>query len=357
MRIFQLLPVIAFGDAVGNDTRTLKDALIEKGYDTAIYADVVDDRLPKGTAYQIDKMPEIRDDDIIIYHLSTGHPMNELIENFKCKKIIMYHNVTPEEYFIGYNRSAYENCRVGRLAVKKLASCADYCWADSQYNKDELLSYGYTCDIDVLPILIPFEDYKKEPSSKTMKKLSDGKVNILFTGRIVPNKKQEDIILTFYYYHKYINSNSRLILAGSYVGMEKYYEKLKNYAEHLGIRKDIIFSGMVKFDEILAYYSVANVFLSMSEHEGFCVPLVEAMCFNIPVIARDTSAIADTLAGSGILLKDNDPIVAAEMIDQVLTDEKLKQNVIHNQQLRLKDFDNKKVKIQFWEQLKKFIEK
>lgn len=355
MRIFQLLPVIAFGDAVGNDTRALKNALIEAGYETEIYADVVDARLPKGTAKRYDMMPKVEDDDIILYHLSTGHKMNYSLEKYPCRKIIMYHNVTPAKYFDGYNRDGYENCRQGIRAARLMRTVADFCFADSEYNKQELIGYGYKCDIEVLPILIPFEDYAKEPNKKTVKAFSDGKTNILFTGRIVPNKKQEDLITAFYYYNQYINKNSRLILAGSYVGMERYKSRLEKYAEELGLEGSVYFSGMSKFNDILAYYRVADVFLSMSEHEGFCVPLVEAMYFNIPVIARDTSAIAGTLGGSGILLPDNHPMVAAEMIHRVVTDKELRDTVIKNQQIRLRDFDNKKIQKQFLDAMERFI--
>lgn len=354
MRIFQLLPVIAFGDAVGNDTRALKNALSAAGYETEIYADVVDGRLPKGTARRYDMMPKVEADDVIIYHLSTGHKMNYILEKYPCRKIIMYHNVTPAKYFAGYNRDGYENCRQGIRAAKMMRNTAEFCFADSEYNKQELISYGYRCDIEVLPILIPFEDYAKEPNKKTVKAFSDGKTNILFTGRIVPNKKQEDLITAFYYYNKYINRNSRLILAGSYVGMERYKSRLEHYAEELGLEDSVYFSGMAKFNDILAYYSAADVFLSMSEHEGFCVPLVEAMYFNIPIIARDTSAIAGTLGGSGILLPDNDPMAAAEMINRVITDGELRNAIIHNQKIRLKDFDNKKIQKQFLESMERF---
>jgi len=141
------------------------------------------------------------------------------------------------------------------------------------------------------------------------------------------------------------------------VGMERYKDRLEKYAQELGLEGRVYFSGMSKFNDILAYYRVADVFLSMSEHEGFCVPLVEAMYFDIPVLARDTSAIAGTLGGSGILLSDNHPIVAAEMIHRIVTDKELRNTVIRNQQIRLKDFDNKKIQKQFLDAMERFINK
>ncbi len=357
MKIFQILPVLAFGDAVGNDTRALKEALTEAGYNNNIYAAVIDERLPKETAQPYAMMEKIEDDDIVIYHLSTGHELNEKLKKLGGRKIILYHNVTPEKYFKAYNRGAYLNCKNGLKDARELAEIAEMAIADSEYNRQDLISYGYNCEIKVLPILIPFEDYEKKPSQKVINKYkNDGYVNILFTGRVVPNKKQEDIIDAFYYYKKFINPKSRLILVGSYAGIDRYHEQLEAYVKALDL-EDVIFTGQIKFDEILAYYRVADVFLCMSEHEGFCVPLLEAMCFDVPVIARDTSAIAGTLGGSGILLSDNNPMVAAEMINRVVTDQNLKETIVKNQRIRLKDFDNKVVKKQFLEIIEEFINK
>lgn len=353
MKVFQILPVLSFGDAVGNDARALKEALTEAGYENDIYAAVIDERLPKGTAQPYDMMEKIEDEDIVIYHLSTGHELNEKIKLLGGKKVIRYHNITPGKYFKDYNYSAYKNCKRGLEEAKQLAETADYVLAVSEYNKQDLISYGYKCDMEVLPILIPFEDYEKKPNQRVMSRYgSDGYVNILFTGRVVPNKKQEDIIDAFYYYKKFINSKSRLILVGSYAGIDRYHEQLVAYIKALQL-EDVIFTGQIKFDEILAYYRVADIFLCMSEHEGFCVPLVEAMYFGVPVIARDTSAIAGTLGGSGILLSDNDSKIAAEMINRVVTDETLRRQMVDNQKIRLKDFDNKVIKQQFLKFIKK----
>ena len=214
---------------------------------------------------------------------------------------------------------------------------------------------GYKCKIDVLPILIKFEDYEKKPNKLVMKKCDDGYTNIIFVGRIAPNKKQEDVIESFYYYNKYYNEKSRLILVGSYGGMEKYYVRLKDYSEKLGA-KNVIFTGHIKFDEILAYYHMADLFLCMSEHEGFCVPLVESMYFDVPIIAYDSCAIGGTLAGSGILLKDKKALETAGVMNYVLTHEQIKDELIKNQKTRLADFDNEVIAKQFLEYLSNYLE-
>lgn len=355
MRIIQMLPVLSFGDAVGNNTIALKKALQKEGFQTEIYADYIDNRLPMGTAKSINSLKKVNEDDVILYHFSTGHPMNKMLERYNCHKIMQYHNVTPPRFFKDYNLDAYLSCKQGLEDLKNIKDQFEYVLADSEFNKKDLQEYGYNCSIDIMPILIPFEDYKKTPAENIVKKYKDGYVNILFTGRIVPNKKHEDLIEAFYYYKKYVNKKSRLILVGTTAGVDSYYNKLKKFVEELEL-EDVVFTGHIKFNEILAYYTVADIFLCMSEHEGFCVPLIEAMCFDLPVVARNTSAIGDTLGGASVLLEDNDPLITAKMIEYVMNDEDLRKQIIHNQRVRLKDFQSDVITKRFISYIKNYME-
>jgi len=354
VKIYQMLPTLSFGDAVSNDTLALSKVIEGMGYKTEIYAENIDARLPKGIAKYVSKLPRLSANDIIIYHLSTGSKLNYKLAEYRCRKVVVYHNVTPPSFFEPYSIKATQLCSDGLEGVRYLADKVDYCLAVSEYNKQELIQMGYTCQIDVLPILIPFDDYKKEPDAAVLAKYNDGYTNLLFTGRIAPNKRQEDVIRAFYYYKKFYNPKSRLILVGSHNGMERYYQRLKSYINALEL-EDVVFPGHIKFNAILAYYKLADVFLCQSEHEGFCVPLVEAMCFDTPIVAFDSSAIGDTLGGSGILLKDKNPAETAGMIDKIVTDKQLKETVLANQRERLADFDNQKIAEAFQKYLLKFI--
>jgi len=230
----------------------------------------------------------------------------------------------------------------------------DYCLADSDYNKQELIEMGYKCQIDVLPLLIPFEDYDKVPSAKVLEKyMDDGYTNLLFVGRIAPNKKQEDIIKVFNYYKKNINSKSRLIFVGNAGGMELYYEKLQCYVKALEL-DDVIFTGHVGFEEILAYYRLADVFLCMSEHEGFGVPLVEAMWFDIPIIAYNSSAIPWVLGDSGVLVNNKNSILWSRLIEKILQDTVLQNEILQEQRQRLSEFSFEKTKSLFLRYLSSF---
>lgn len=354
MRVVQLLTTLSFGDAVSNDTIALKDVIAGMGYDTAIYAENIDPRLPKHSALHADRLRDLRREDVIIYHKSTGTDLSFRLEKYPCRKMMIYHNITPPAFFAPYSHTAASLTEYGLEGVHHLKDKIEYCLADSAFNKANLTEMGYTCPIDVRPILIPFEDYKKKPDEDIIRRCTaDGWTNIVFVGRIAPNKKQENLIRTFYHYKK-INPRSRLILVGSYTGMENYYERLQHYVRALAL-EDVLFTGHIKFNQILAYYCAADVFLSMSEHEGFCVPLAEAMFFDVLIIAYDTSAISDTLGGSGILLRDNDPLAAAMMMDRLVKDEALRSAVLEGQRRRLADFRYEKIKVLFEGYLKGFI--
>lgn len=343
MKVLQILPTISFGDGVSNDCIAIKSMLEAEGYKTAIYAENIDHRLEKNKIYSIQKLPKTCQNDILLYHLSTGTELNRTILHLKGKKIIRYHNITPPEFFEEYSSSLYNLCKRGYREAVEIAQKSNYLLADSDYNCKEMIRMGFKGNSKVAPILIPFEDYKKRANDKILSRYQNKSGhNIVFVGRLAPNKKQERLIEVFYYYKKYFDSNARLFLVGSGNGMELYEKRLKQYAEFLEL-KDVYFTGHVNFDEILAYYQLADTFVCMSEHEGFCIPLVEAMYFDKPIVALDTSAVGETLNGSCILLKEYKPIEAAGIIHKVNTDVLLRNIVVENQRERLKDFDTETV--------------
>lgn len=355
MRILQMVSSLTYGDAIGNVVLALKDAILKLGYETEVYTEFIDERLSRGSARTMNYLPELRADDVVINHLSNGNSWNCRFGDFPCRKIIYYHNVTPPRFFEYFSVELQMNCHRGLKDVEYLADKVDYCLADSEFNKQDLRRMGYRQKIDVLPILIPYQDYNKKPSKKIMDEYGDRRTNILFTGRIVPNKKQEDVIKAFFYYKNYMNPDARLFLVGKYTGMESYYEQLKRYVKALEL-KDVYFTGHIRFDEILAYYQIADVFVCMSEHEGFCVPLVEAMYFGVPIVAYDSSVIADTLGGGGILTDDKNPKLVAEIINLLVQDGPLREEIISSQKEQLKRFEYDRITSLFSGYLEKFLE-
>ena len=353
MRVVQLLPTLSFGDAVSNDALALERVIADMGYETGIYADIIGKRLPAGAARKTQKLAGLRSDDVIIYHKSTGTDLDYRLDRFRCRKLMIYHNITPPEYFSPYNAEAAALTAYGYEGLAHLRERVEFCLADSEYNKRELIRRRFTCPIEVRPVLIPFADYDRLPDGDMLDRLGDGRTNILFVGRIAPNKRQEELIRTFYFYKK-ADPTARLILAGSDAGFGNYSARLKAYAKALGL-EDVIFTGKISFPEILSCYRTASVFLCMSAHEGFCVPLAEAMHFNVPVIALDTSAVAGTLGGSGFLISDSDPLLVSGVIERVMNDGELRQQLINGQRERLADFSYERIRELFEKQLRKFI--
>ena len=350
MQVVQVLPTISRGDAVSNHALAIDGVLKQHGLTTRIYAENRDKKLPKRTASDVRKMHALSSEDIMLYHGSTGSQLNYDLPQYGGRKAMIYHNITPPQYFERYSRRACELVRRGYEGMRYLADKIEYCIADSAYNKEGLRELGYTCRIDVCPLIIPFEDYAREPNRKVMEQYSgDGWTNLLFVGRIAPNKKHEDIIRSFYCYRRRYNAKARLFLVGSSGGMECYLDDLKSYAQHLGIAEHVIFPGHIGFDEVLAYYKLADVFVCMSEHEGFCVPLVESMLFDVPIVAYASTAIPETLGGSGLLLEDKDPEYVAAAIDRVIEDEALRSHVRATQRTRLMAFEHDVVAKRFME--------
>ena len=327
-RIVQILGYFSYGDAISNHTVAIHRELEQRGVESFIYADYIDPRHKELGRPIAQYEPDA--EDVILYHLSTGSDLNRKVTEYPGKLIINYHNITPPHFFYGYSAEMEAACVRGYEDAVFLKEYAAAVVSDSTYNTGELERMGYTCPMYSIPIFMDFADYDMTPDPDVMEKYSDGAKNILFVGRIAPNKKQEDVIRAFYAYTRHFEPNSRLILVGNYSKLENYYLKLKKYAKKLGLT-NVIFPGHTTFAQILAYYRTADLFLCQSEHEGFCVPLVEAMHFEKPIVAFDSSAVGETLGEAGILLQEKDPVLTAAVMDQVIRDPRLQQQIRENQ--------------------------
>ncbi len=355
MRVIQVVPTLLYGDGVGNAVLALDAALKNKGYKTAIYAENISPKVERHIAKPIEKIGDPNNEDILIYHFGCAFTWTKHLRDFKCKIIFAYHNITPPEFFKDYDIKVYADCKRGRQEISRLADIPDYCVTFSNFNKQDLLENGYKCKIDIVPALIQFSDYGKKCDAKFLEKLkADTAKKIIFTGRVCPHKKFEDVIASFYDYQKFFNKNSKLYLVGKYDEYGKYYFKLKEFVETLKL-KNVFFTGHISFSQILSYYKAADLFLCQSEHEGFCVPLVEAMLFDVPIVAYDSSAVGETLGDGGILLQEKDPLLTASVMAQILEDELLRKKISENQKRRLENFSSEKACGQFLNCIETFI--
>ncbi|MBQ0134842.1 MAG: glycosyltransferase [Clostridiales bacterium] len=335
MRIVQLMPNIRSGDAVSNDALLLRRILLRWDKDSRIYAVHIGEDLPAEAVRPASRLPRLTENDILIYHMSVGDEVSRLLEEQKCRKVMVFHNITPPEYFEPYSREYVDACARGYAELERLRWEFDFAICDSDFNRRELVRLGYTCPMAVCPVLIPMEDYAGECDDYTLDKYAGGRTNILFVGRLAPNKRQEDVIAAFAAYREKYDPDARLILAGS-DGIKPYTMRLRDYTRSLGT-PDVKLTGHIGFSSLLSLYRRASALLCMSEHEGFCVPLVEAMYFNVPIVARDAAAVGETLGGSGVLLPDADPEAAAEALHRVIADASCREELLKKQRERLSE--------------------
>ncbi len=312
-----------------------------RGYASSIFSETrnvlkaLRDDVRDATEYAASARP----DDLVLLHLSIGSTVNDVFKSLPCRKAILYHNITPPRYFDFINTQTAAHLRHGLRQASELAGVATVNMADSRFNATELEAMGYR-QVAVLPILLNSSQITRDIDSHTAASLQDGLRNILFVGRCTPNKKIEDLIRVFAFYQKTVQPRSRLIHAGSTAGAERYYALLQTMVKDLGL-KNVVFAGSVPQAVLNAYFRHAHAFLCMSEHEGFCIPLMESMFHDVPIVAHASSAIPETLDGSGILLTERRFDIAAEALDRVVENATLRTAVIAGQKQRLSRYCNR----------------
>jgi len=329
VRVHQLLAALSYGDAIGNEALAIQRQLRAAGHESDIFAEMVHPRV----AHLARPLWEYREasspDTVCIFHFSIGSAAGRLAHHAPDRLVIVYHNITPAHFFLGFHPHLAGLCHHGRRELQAFASRTELALGDSELNRRELEEAGFARTA-VLPIVLDLSLYDRRPSPVVRKLYDDGRVNVLFVGRVIPNKRFEDLIRSFAVFQKWLNPRSRLLLVGDTRGFERYLDRLRELVRELGV-EEVVFTGQVDDDELYACYRLADVFLCLSEHEGFCVPLQEAMHFNLPVIAYDAGAVRETLHGGGLLLQDKRPDLVAELLDRMTHGGPLRRAVLESQ--------------------------
>ncbi len=341
MDVHQFATSLSYGDAISDEMLEIQQVLREKGYGSEIFTRFFDPRTAglrrDYREYRRFSSPQ----NIVIFHFSIGSPVSKMFFRVPDKKIMIYHNITPHEYFLDSHRILARECYKGRLELKLFVDKVDLALGDSEFNRRELEAVGYK-KTGVLPILMNFAKFDRPGDPVTRRLFGDGRTNLLYVGRLIPNKKFEDLIKVFFFYQKYFDPDSRLILAGDHRGLERYFAGLLELGERLGL-KNVHFTGHVEFSELRAYYEVASVYLSLSEHEGFGVPLLEAFYQRIPVVGFAAGAVEETMNGGGLLLRRKDFLRTAALIDLLVRDQALRQTIVRGQLRALEKFSRQNV--------------
>ncbi|HEY5999292.1 MAG TPA: glycosyltransferase family 4 protein [bacterium] len=345
-RIDQALPAFAYGDAIGNDVLALRGLLRRGGVTSEIFAATVDERL--GGEARRWREYAAHDDprNICILHFSIGGAMARVFARLRARKVLVYHNVTPPGFARGVSRRLERECRAGREQLRELAGCTDLALAVSEYNRRELEELGFARTA-VLPILVDFADHDRAPWDVELAlRFGRGGTTILHVGRVVPNKRIEDLVRCFHLYRR-ADAAARLLIVGNDTGVRGYADALREFVAALGT-PEVHFLGHLDFAGLCTCYRLADLYLSMSEHEGFCVPLLEAMHFRVPIVAFAAAAVPETLGAGGALLGEKRFEEAAELMRLVATDARLRARLVAGGAARLEDFSPARVERELW---------
>jgi L-malate glycosyltransferase len=337
--IHQLVAGFANGDAISNEVRVFRDLFRSWGYESHIYSEQKR-ILPelRGEARDLAaSRGDFRPDDVVLLHLSIGSDVNDVFPALPGRKAILYHNITPPDSFRGVQEQTAHMLARGREQARALAGSAEVVMADSRFNAEEIAAMGHE-NPQVLPLMLDFSMLRSKPDRRILREYRDGMVNLLFVGRCAPNKKIEDLLNAFYYFQRYVQPASRLIHVGSYAGMEQYHALLLTRARELQL-KNVEMVGSVRQDELTAYYAVSRAFLCLSDHEGFCIPLLEAMTHDLPVVAYGAGAVPETLDGAGVLLREKRFDLIAEVLGRITEDEPLRAAILKGQRERLARYE------------------
>ena len=340
--VHQVLATLGYGDAIGHEVLGIQRALRRAGFRSEIFVETADPRLEHVTRDYRDLPEGSAPDRVLIHHFSIGSRASRLAFALPDKMALVYHNITPPEYFIGVHPLLVQLCFMGRRELRAYVPRVVLALGDSEFNRQELVQLGFT-STGVLPVVPSFDHLDGVPDRLLAGAFDDEWVNVLFVGRVIPNKRFEDVLRAFHAYKSRFNPRSRLLLVGSYAGFDLYFAMLQDLLARLGT-PDVHFLGHVSNEELTALYDVADLFLCASEHEGFCVPLVEAFHKRVPVLAYAATAVPATLDGGGVLFETKDPFHVAGLMNAILEDASLADAILTAQdealaRLRAQDFD------------------
>ncbi|HNT74067.1 MAG TPA: glycosyltransferase [Anaerolineae bacterium] len=346
MRIWQFIAYLhAPGDAAADFIYALQQIFRTWGYESEIGA--LEGATETASLWQpvAEVLPTLTAQDVVLYHYVGGSPLTTQLLGMSARLVIYYQNVTPAHFVAPFHAELAVTLRRGREEINLLR---DYpALAPSEYSRQELQGLGFR-RVEVVPLLVPQARLRSSAQmpagAAARQRYADGRDNWLVVGRIAPNKRCEDALKSFAYYHHFIRPQSRLLFVGGAEHFEAYHFNLERLADHLSVADAVEWCGWVSCtQELGAYYQLASLLVCMSEHEGFCVPLLEAMCFDVPVLAYAAAAVPYTLGDAGVLVNEKRYDVIAELAEMLIHNAAFRAPVVAAQRRRLAQFAPAKV--------------
>jgi glycosyltransferase involved in cell wall biosynthesis len=337
------VPALHRGDAIGDSARLMRDAFRRWGHTADVYALELDADLT-GDGRSWSDWRAGGTGDVVILHYALPSPLTAALRAHRGRRVLLHHNITPPEFFAPWDDELARICLLGREEVVTLRGHVDLALGDSEFNRRELEQAGFE-RTGVLPIYLDFaryvgDDGRPRSGNRVLRRLLDDELtNLLFVGRVAPNKRPDDLIRLASYWRRFIAPDVRLLLVGKLPRQQRYFDALQALFYEQGFTPaEVVLTGHVSHDDLLAYYRAAHVFVSMSEHEGFGVPLVEAMLMDVPVLAYAAAAIPDTLGGAGLQFSEKRVAEVAELAQALARDDDLRARVLAGQRRRLRHF-------------------
>lgn len=336
-----MIPSIVEHDAVSNHTFEAQRLLRELGFQSEIYAQI----LGPGVAGRVRPVSELAEyasaNRWLLYQCSIGSPVAELFANDPGKKMLNYHNITPAELVEEWIPPLGEESRLGRRQLAALAPIVRASIADSPYNASELVQFGFK-NVGVVSVLIESANLGVIADAAEVSRLrraqADGGSDWLFVGQVAPHKSQHDLVAALACYRRAYADPARLHIVGREMG-SAYREALLLFTRAMDLEGVVELPGSVPAAMLAAHYECADVFVCLSRHEGFCVPIIEAMARGVPVVAFDAAAVPDTLGDAGLLLSRRDPAYVAAAVHELLSDEVARHHLVKAGKRRAPLFD------------------
>ena len=338
--VHQFLPNLGFRDAVGNHTLASRRALAEAGIRGEIWAEDIhgEHRAEARRLFDYPRQRKARKGtNLILYQASTGSSgMAGFLAERPERRLIYYHNITPARFYEPYEAHAAVILERGRLELSQLCAGLTHGMANSEYSARELREMG-VANVDVIPPYAPLLEAEPDQSHSDWLRSTKNGIDLLFVGRVSPNKGHLHLLRAFAALRANASEQPRLFVVGAW-GPPAYMSAINGLRQKLGV-DGMVFCGSITDERVAAHYREADIFLCLSEHEGFCVPVIEAMRAGTVVVAYEGGAVAETLGGSGVLLHSLDPLLVAEVVDRVAGDEDLRKQIVDRQRERVLEIE------------------
>jgi glycosyltransferase involved in cell wall biosynthesis len=314
VNVHQVLSGAGPFDAVTNEAMHFRRLFTEWGWGGRDVAAAMDPRMDGrvGTLGDL----ETGADDILIIHYSAYAPKLARVLAEPCPKLLLSHNVTPARWLWEHEPMTAVQCALGRGQLPQFVDRCDAVAADSEFNAAELRDAGAR-DVTVMPCLA-HPGRLGEPLTAD----PPGPPTVLFVGRLMPHKRQDEVIRVFAHFREEHAPDARLVLVGEPL-TARYRDQLEGVAEAVAPGA-VRFEAGLSVEELGDRYRSAHAFLCLSEHEGFCIPVLEALHLGVPVIARPAGAIPEVAGDAALLVEDRDPAVVSELLALVVEDAELR---------------------------------